>query len=103
VPDAIVFNNGTPEKVSRDTVLSLHWEAWHENQMKKLGKQMSDGYRHSGKLLGTSMGPFGLAELPMITAWGVAATPFCLLGDLFARSDHASGDISILPEPGVSK
>jgi hypothetical protein len=101
-PDGIYFNDVPQAKVSRDAVLSLHWEAPHESETHKLGKMMSAGYRHAGRILGTPMGPFGLVELPAITAWGAAATPFCLLGDLFAGHPQTSGDVSILPD-GVSK
>ena len=102
-PDGIFLNDGTPMRVSRDAVLSIHWEAPRQSETHKLGKSLSTGYRHSGKLLGTQLGPVALAELPLITAYGVAAAPFCLLGDLFGGHPAASGDISILPEPGVTK
>jgi hypothetical protein len=103
-PDGITFSGSASTTVPRDTVLSLHWEAPHQSETHKLGKMLSHGYRHAGKLLGTPMGPFALAELPVITAWGAAATPFCLLGDLFAGHPQTSGDISILPDsPAVSR
>jgi hypothetical protein len=103
-PDGIFFSGPMPTTVPRDAVVSLHWEGPHERETHKLGKMLSQGYRHAGKLLGTPMGPFALAELPVITAWGAAATPFCLLGDLFAGHPQTSGDISILPDsPAVSR
>jgi hypothetical protein len=104
-PDGISLNDGYPRNVPRDSVVSLHWEAPYQSQTRKLGKMLATGYRHSGRLLGTPMGPFGLVELPAITAWGAAAAPFCLLGDLFAGHPPTSGDILILPDPSsaVSK
>lgn len=104
-PEGIYISDPNQEKISRDAVVSLHWEAPFKSQTQKLGNMLSRAYRHSGKLLGTPMGPFGLVELPAITAWGAAAAPFCLLGDLFAGHAPTSGDISILPDsaPEVSK
>jgi hypothetical protein len=105
VPNGISIVDGTPTLISRDTVLSLHWESPDQSETRKLGKSLSGAYRHSGRLLGTELGPIALAELPLITAWGAAAVPFCLLGDLFAPHRQTSGDISILPDsfPAVSK
>jgi hypothetical protein len=97
-PEGIYISDGNQEKVLRDAVVSLHWEAPFKNQTQKLGKMLARAYRHSGKLLGTPMGPFALAELPAITAWGAAAAPFCLLGDLLSGHPPTSGDISILPD-----
>jgi hypothetical protein len=104
-PEGIYIGDGNQEKLSRDAVVSLHWEAPFKSQTQKLGNMLARAYRHSGKLLGTPMGPFGLVELPAITAWGAAAAPFCLLGDLFSGHPPTSGDISILPDstPEVSK
>lgn len=104
-PEGIYISDGNQEKISRDTVVSLHWEDPFKSQTRKLGSMLAHAYRHSGKLLGTPMGPFALAELPVITAWGAAATPFCLLGDLLSPHPPTSGDISILPDlpQGASK
>jgi hypothetical protein len=98
-PDGIYFGGDAPNKVSRDAVLTLHWETPDKNQTEKLGRMLGHAYRHSGSLLGTPMGPFGVIEIPVITAWGVAAAPFCLLGDLFSEHPKTSGDISISPDP----
>lgn len=100
-PDGIYFDIGTPQKGARDEVQSLHWQSVNETQTDKLGKTLSRAYRHSGQLLGTQLGPIGLLELPAITAWGAAAVPFCLLGDLFTDHPKTSGDISILPDPAL--
>jgi hypothetical protein len=97
--DGIYFNGSTPDKVTRDAVVSLHWEAPNNYQTERLGNMLSHAYRHSGSLLGTPMGPFGVIEIPAITAWGIAAAPFCLLGDILTDHSKSSGDISILPEP----
>jgi hypothetical protein len=97
--DGIYFGEGAPNKVSRDAVLTLHWETPDNHQTEKLGKMLGHAYRHSGSLLGTPMAPFGVVEIPVITAWGVAAAPFCLLADLFSEHPKASGDISISPDP----
>jgi hypothetical protein len=101
-PDFVAINDGVQIKVPRDTVVSFHWEAPYEGQTRKLGRLLSTSYRHAGKLLGTPAGPVAVVELPAITAWGAAAVPFCLLGDLFNQHPRTSGDISILPD-GVSK
>jgi hypothetical protein len=105
VPEGISIIDGTPSIVSRDAVLSLHWESPDQSETRKLGKSLTDAYRHSGRLLGTELGPIALAELPLITAWGAAVAPFCLLGDLFAQRGEPRGDISILPDsiPAVLK
>jgi hypothetical protein len=98
-PEGIYMGGVPQEKISREAVVSLHWEAPFKSQTQKLGNMLAHAYRHSGKLLGTPMGPFGLVELPVITAWGAAAAPFCLLGDLLSDHPPTSGDISILPDP----
>lgn len=103
-PDGISFTDVPSSTVPRDAVVSLHWEAPYERQTHKLGRLLSSGYRHAGRNLGTTMGPVALVEFPVITAWGAATAPFCLLGDLFAGHPQTSGDISILPDgQGVSK
>jgi hypothetical protein len=103
-PDGIFINDPTPTVVPRDMVLSVHWEMQYKSQTRKLGSMLSTGYRHVGKIIGTPLGPFGLVELPAITAWGAAALPFCLLGDLLGDHTQKSGDFSILPDsPAVSK
>jgi hypothetical protein len=98
-PDSILITDGAPVSVPRQAVLSLHWESIHEAETHKLGRMLSHGYRHSFGLLGTPAGPFALVELPAITAWGAAAAPFCILGDLLSEHPQSSGDISILPDP----
>lgn len=98
--DGIYFG-GTQNKIPRDGVQSLHWEAPDAHQTEKLGNMLGHAYRHSGSLLGTPMAPFGVIEIPVITAWGAAAAPFCLLADLFSDHPTTSGDISILPDPAV--
>jgi hypothetical protein len=103
-PNGIFINDPTPTMVPRETVLSVHWELQYKSQTRKLGSMLAAGYRHAGKIIGTPMGPFGLAELPVITGWGAAALPFCLLGDLLGDHPQTSGDFSILPDsPAVSK
>ena len=82
----IYFTDVPSSMVPRYAVMSLHWEAPYESQIRhKLGKMLASGYRHAGRNLGTPSGPAALVEFPVITAWGAAATPFCLLGDLFSR------------------
>jgi len=99
--DGIFFSGGAPDKIPRDAVQSLHWETPDAHQTEKLANMLGHAYRHSGSLLGTPMAPFGVIEIPVITAWGAAAAPFCLLADLFSDHPTTSGDISILPDPAV--
>jgi len=100
-PEGIYFTDGTSPKASRESVVSVHWEAPQVSETRKLGHMLARAYRHSGRLLGTPMGPFGVVELPAITAWGAAAAPFCILGDLFSDQSRTSGDFSILPDPAL--
>src|SRR5271168_3001216 len=66
--DGIYFGGGAPNKIPRDAVQSLHWETPHANQTEKLADMLGHAYRHSGGLLGTPMAPFGVVEIPVITA-----------------------------------
>src|ERR1700733_6626406 len=60
VPEGISIIDGTPSIVSRDAVLSLHWESPDQSETRKLGKSLAGAYRHSGRLLGTELGPIAL-------------------------------------------
>jgi hypothetical protein len=62
------------------TKLAVHRSKGH--QLASLGRGMNDSLSNSFRSVFSPMAPVGLVALPATLAWGAAAAPFCLLGDL---------------------
>jgi hypothetical protein len=80
---AIRTVDGKVVRVARGTLKTVLALAVAENRMKALGKGMKQGLRYGVKTTFSPLAPIGLVVIPGTLAWGAAATPFCILGDLF--------------------
>jgi len=65
------------------------------HQLASLGRGMREGLLTGFKCLLTPAAPVAIVLVPGTLAWGVAAAPFCLLGDV-SNKLAGSGEIKVL-------
>ena len=75
--------DGKIVKIARGTLKKVLALTVPEHRLKALGKGMKQGLREGVKMTFSPLAPVGLVVIPGTLAWGAAATPFCILGDLF--------------------
>ena len=80
---AIRTVDGKVVRIARGTFKTVLALAVAENRMKVLGRGMKQGLRYGVKTTFSPLAPVGLVVIPGTLAWGAAAAPFCILGDLF--------------------
>ncbi len=68
--------------IARSALTSLRLRTTEGHQLKSLGKGLHGGLREELHWLLSPMAPLGVVALPATLAWGAAAAPFCMLGDL---------------------
>jgi hypothetical protein len=69
-------------RIARSTLSQIRIQNPHEHQLVSLGRTLSTALRNESQDLLTPAGPFEIVALPATVAWGIVATPFCLIGDL---------------------
>jgi hypothetical protein len=81
--------DGKMVKIARGTLRKVLAGAVPEHRLKALRKGVKDSLRVGVKLTFSPVAPVGLVVIPGTLAWGAVATPFCILGDLFAEKPAA--------------
>lgn len=71
-------------KLARQTLSKLEVQQ-NTHQLRALGKSMHRVLRDGVAALFSPLAPAGLVMIPGTLAWGVIATPFCILGDIGAK------------------
>lgn len=85
--DEISISTGDQKivKVGRSALAKLEMSVAKGHQVRSLGRGMHRTLKDGHELLLSPMAPVGIALIPATVAWGAAALPFCLLGDLRAK------------------
>jgi hypothetical protein len=76
---------GQVTRIARTAVTRIEMESAAGHRLRALGGVMHDGLKLGVKTLFSEFAPVGLVVLPGTVAWGIIATPFCVLGDLGER------------------
>jgi hypothetical protein len=82
-------------KLARQKVAWIHVDGREGHNMKHLKKDTGSALRWLSGAVFTPYAPVGLAGTPVVAAYFVAVTPFCVIGDLLARGEP-SLDIEIV-------
>jgi hypothetical protein len=72
-------------KIARNTLSRLDMHRSNGHQLKSLGRGMRGSLRWGFDALLSPVGPVAAVAIPGTLAWGAAAAPFCVLGDLKAK------------------
>jgi hypothetical protein len=83
--------------IARAALSSLQLRRTEGHQLKSLGKGLHRSLRTELRWLLSPQAPMGLVSIPATLAWGVAAAPFCVLGDLVNKATPAR-DIKLLAD-----
>jgi hypothetical protein len=75
--------------IARAALSSLRLRRTQGHQLKSLGKGLRGGLGTELRWLLSPLAPLGLVAAPATLAWGAAATPFCMLGDLVNKVTSA--------------
>jgi hypothetical protein len=87
---AVTTSDNRTIRIARAALSSLRLSSAQGHQLKALGHDLHGGLRTELRWLLSPMAPLGLVSIPSTLAWGAAAAPFCVLGDLVhkARPDR---------------
>jgi hypothetical protein len=88
--------------IARSALSSLRLRPIKAHQLRFLGGGMRSGLRHELDWLLSPMAPLGLVSIPATLAWGAAAAPFCLLGELVNKLTPEQ-DIKVLADSVPTK
>ena len=69
-------------KIARSALSRIEMHRANGHQFSSLMNGVRQGLRYGTESLLSPSAPLGVLVLPSVVAWGAAATPFCLLGDL---------------------
>jgi hypothetical protein len=75
-------------QISRTTLSKLEMKRPKTHQLAALGRGMRRELHEGARQLFSPLAPAGMVLIPATLAWGAVASPFCILGDLFAPSDQ---------------
>jgi hypothetical protein len=67
-----------------------------EQQFTTLRKMVGDALKLEAKWILSPEAPLGIAALPVTVAWGIVATPFCLIQDLAHNESNHKQQIRII-------
>jgi hypothetical protein len=84
--------------IARAALSSLSLRRIKGHQLKALGAGVRSGLRHELDWLLSPMAPLGVVSVPATLAWGAAAAPFCMLGDLVNKLTPEQ-EIKVLADP----
>jgi hypothetical protein len=86
VNELTVRRQGTVVRIARAELARIRlYRAGTGHNLADLGKLVGGGISASARAALSPAGPGALASIPVIAAYGAAAVPFCILGDIVAK------------------
>jgi hypothetical protein len=80
-------------KIARTGLAKLQVDRSRESPTQELHRKFHKAMRHSVRNVFSPRAIAGLVEVPIVTAWGATALPFCLMGEI----GHERGSIEVRP------
>ena len=84
--------------VARSTLAKLEVKKRREHHLRSLGHGMHQALKWGVRNALTPAGPVAIPIIPVTLAWGAAAAPFCVIGDLLSIGTKKR-EIRIIPDP----